>query len=516
MSYTLKESLRRNVVEIAGDKAINKVVGAISAALPSRKFEYIKDYKTENFYQGNSAFRKTAKRGSKWSLGYARESLVPDDYIIGKYYIAGYLQFPPNVMSGVADDIAVRAVCIDDGSGRGVSAFVVIDCVGISNTDVREIRSRLSGFAEKNNITTINVSAIHCHSAIDTQGLWGDLPRILKNNVKAIKNDKEDELISGKNKKYMESLFNKTVGAVKQAYSSMKQGKLYYSMTDSLHHNRDKRPPDVIDRNILSLHFVPDDGSRQTVAAFMAAHPVSLGPKNTLCSSDFVYYMEEQVNNADKNFIFFQGAELAIARNTGEVPKEYYPDDYENMKDYVVFGRAVGKYLATIPEKDKKAVTPILNVRLNEFFVPADGVLLRLAGRLGIVNNRVLKTSRSTDDYCFVTEIGYAEIGQNLALALIPGELAPEIQFGGGKDEFTSYRHEKWNVSPLNSMVGDRHLTVIGLCNDSVGYIIPDNDFGSMLAPLHYEESVSAGPHTGSAVAKAFEKLVSECKSVTK
>lgn len=107
-------------------------------------------------------------------------------------------------MSGVIDDQAVRVICLDDSSGRGSVVFAVIDCVGISGTDIRRIRERLADFAKENNIVSINISSIHCHSAIDTQGLWGDLPKMLKNNVKAIKDGRYDDIISGRDPEFME------------------------------------------------------------------------------------------------------------------------------------------------------------------------------------------------------------------------------------------------------------------------------------------------------------------------
>lgn len=514
MDFSIKgKSLRRLVVEEGGDKAITSLVGGIASAIPERKFDYIWDYRPENFFIGNESFRSTSKRGAKWQFGYARRSLVPDDYLIKRYYIAGYLQFPPNVMSGVLDDIAVRVISVNDGSGRGTTVFAVIDCVGISNTDVRAIRSRLADFAAENGIASINISAIHCHSAIDTQGLWGELTTALVNNIKAIRKDDESSFISGRDPHYMEQLYTKTADAVREAVSEMKKGKLYYSMTDKLGHNRDKRPPDVMDRNLLSLRFVPDDGSKETVAAFMAAHPVALGPKNTLCSSDYIYYIEEEVNKAGRNFIFFQGAELAIATAGNENLKI---DECPSDRGFQKYGRAIGRYLSSVPEDEWHRLAPLINTRLQEVFVPADSPILALAGKLGIVSNRVLKTGKGRKDFCFVTEMGYVELGKELAFALIPGELAGEIQFGGGKDENTSYNGTAWEYPPLNDMVpGDRHLTVIGLCNDSVGYIIPDNDFGSMLAKLHYEESVSAGRRTGSTMANAFRKLTDKCKAIT-
>ena len=57
----------------------------------------------------------------------------------------------------------------------------------------------------------------------------------------------------------------------------------------------------------------------------------------------------------------------------------------------------------------------------------------------------------------------------------------------------------------------DKELTAVGLCNDSVGYILPDNDYGSIVAKNHYEESVSAGGKAGSTLVKAFSKLLEDC-----
>ena len=502
---TEDKTVKRIVVEEAGDSLINTLVSAVGAALPMPKFENLEDYESENFYAGHDTFIEKAKRGAKWKFGYARESLTPDDYLTNRYYIAGYLHFPPNAMTGVLDDIAVRAICLDDSSGRGAVAFAVIDCVGLSGTDVREIRERLEDFAKEKGIASINVSAVHCHSGVDTQGLWGDLPAIVKNNVKAIKKNRPEDLISGKNKQFMQRLFELSAKAITDAYNGMKAGKLSFAMTDKLNHNRDKRPPDVIDKNLLTLHFEPTDGSRQTVAAFFAAHPVSVGYNNTECSGDFIYYMEEEVNKADKNFIYFQGAELAVATNGDFIPEDI-PDD----RSFIRYGRAMGRYVANIPDEEKTKLSPIINIRHSEAYVPCKSPILRLAGQAGIINNKVLRSGKKSTDLCIATEIGFVEMGNELAFALVPGEIAAEIQLGGAPDEITSYNRRPWNYPTLNSMT-ERHLTVIGLCNDAIGYILPDNDFGSMLAKLHYEESVSTGNRAGSCITIAFKRLTEEC-----
>ena len=68
-------------------------------------------------------------------------------------------------MSGVIDDQAVRVICLDDSSGRGSVVFAVIDCVGISGTDIRRIRERLADFAKENNIDLNGYYSKSKHSA---------------------------------------------------------------------------------------------------------------------------------------------------------------------------------------------------------------------------------------------------------------------------------------------------------------------------------------------------------------
>ena len=496
------KAFRRDFDDAVG-KGILAAVGKLAHKLPEPNFGDISDYESRDFYLGHSEFATSGKRGARWRLGYARRSLVPDDYNQKDYYIAGYLSYPPNVMSGVIDDQAVRVICLDDSSGRGSVVFAVIDCVGISGADIRRIRARLADFAKENNIVSVNISSIHCHSAIDTQGLWGDLPKMLKNNVRAVKDGRYDDIISGRDPEFMENLFEKTADAIKEAFNSMQRGKLTYVRTDAIDFARDKRPPYVWDRDIVRLRFIPDNGSRETVAAFMAAHPTALGAKNTKLSSDYISAMEQEINKAGRNFIFFQGAELAITQQRDCITEH---DGSEGWQEY---GRTIGRFLNSIPDEQERRVATFINIRNREIFIPADNPILIAAAKTGLVNNTVLHDAKEESGYCFVSEIGYAEIGRELSLALIPGELAPEILLGGvyGADE--SFNRTAWEYPPMRDMIPEgRELSVIGLCNDATGYIIPDNDYGSVIAKDHYEEAVSAGRRAGSTVTEAFGELV--------
>lgn len=80
---------------------------------------------------------------------------------------------------------------------------------------------------------------------------------------------------------------------------------------------------------------------------------------------------------------------------------------------------------------------------------------------------------------------------------------------GGAYGADESFNRTAWEYPPMRDMIPEgRELSVIGLCNDAMGYIIPDNDYGSVIAKDHYEEAVSAGRRAGSTITKAFGELV--------
>ena len=55
----------------------------------------------------------------------------------------------------------------------------------------------------------------------------------------------------------------------------------------------------------------------------------------------------------------------------------------------------------------------------------------------------------------------------------------------------------------------DGHLAVMGLCNDVVGYIVPDNNYMPMIAPeCSSIEFVSLGKQTASLLMEGYQALI--------
>lgn len=488
-----------------GDTLVQKVVGKLAHAVPVKYVPYLNRYDNTGFMEGSGYFLNEPAKNAAWQMGFAKKSVVPYN-IEGDCYIAGYLAFPPNKMQGILQEQMCRAYAFDDGSGRGINVWAVIDCIGISNTDIRDIRNRLSDFISEKNIVSVNISATHCHSGIDTCGLWGDLISALRTNVKALKKNKPENCISGKNKMFMEYFKNSAADAIREAVENLTPGELYYTQLPIEKFVHDKRPPDVIVDKATVLKFVPADGGKQSLAVFMAAHPTCYGDKQKDAICDFPRFMCNRIEENGFNAAFFQGAELAIATDRGG----YAPEGSTNEEGIQAYGEALGDFI--LSASDFKPLAPVLNVAVSEIFLPNSNNILELACRMRVVNNNMVKVTMSDEknakdfELRFASEVGFATFGNALTFVMAPGEMEPELVVGGFLTPDNSYDGSAWELPPLCDVFGG-DIAAIGLCNDFVGYIIADNNFGSMFAHLHYEESISAGKHTASNIVNALIRL---------
>ena len=442
---------------------------------------------SENFLEGNAEFIDEAE-AEYWSAGYSRKLLTPDDVDETRYFLGGYLKFPAQEATGVIDDLYVRAVVIDDNSGRGAAAFAWIDAVGFMNADIKDIREKLSDITGDGKLISINVGSTHNHSAIDTQGLWGNLPE------------------SGRNEEYIASVVQKTADAIREAYNSRSEGTLYYSSKTSPEMFYDGRDPYSIDEKIHLFRFVPNaDGKKEIYIANFGAHPVNLGWSNTEISGDYPYYVEQAVAS-DKNadFIFVQGAiGGAIYADMGVdkgIPEEL--TSYEKMKEYSLI---VADILYELAESGEK-VEPILNVKHAQVDFEVNNFVFLLAESAGLCNAEAFKE----DGNVYLTsEIGYIEIGKNIKIIEAPGEVMPEIVYGGFYSAEEAYNGTEYPYEGIATAFGeDDEVLVFGLCNDALGYIVPDNDYSASNEEGHYEETVSTGSKSATAFSEAFFNLL--------
>ena len=442
---------------------------------------------SENFLEGNEKFIDEAE-SEYWSAGFARRVLTPDDVDETRYFLGGFLKFPAQEATGVVDDLCVRAVVLDDNSGRGAAAFAWIDGVGFMNADIKDIREKLADITGKGKLISIDVGSTHNHSAIDTQGLWGNIPK------------------SGRNQEYIDSVVQKTADAIREAYNNRSEGTLYYAAESNPELFWDGRNPYSIDDKIHLFRFAPNaDGKKEIYIANFGAHPINLGWGNTEISGDFPYYIEKEVTtekNAD--FIFIQGA-IGGAIHADMGPQNGIPEDltsFEKMKEY---SNVVADILYELAEKGE-AVEPILNVRHAHVDFEVNNFIFLLVASADLCNVTPFKEDGKV---YLSSEIGYVEIGKNIKIIEAPGEALPELVYGGFYSADEAFNGTEYPYEEIATCFDkDDEVLVFGLCNDAVGYIVPDNDYSSSGAEGHYEETVSTGSKSATAFSKAFFELL--------
>ncbi|MBQ6117941.1 MAG: hypothetical protein IJK98_01790, partial [Clostridia bacterium] len=211
----------------------------------------------------------------RFTAGFGKAVMLPDDVDKKNYYIAGYRDNNP--ARGVIDPQYAHALWLDDNSGKGGHLFISLDVVGLLNKDVNILKSALKDFVRTTGCRTITVMCTHNHAGIDTMGIWGRLPH------------------SGKNKKFMTILYNAAITASVAAYRDRRRGRLYLGRIEVPDMQEDIRLPEVYSKTLTRLRFVPDDGTREIFFLNFASHSESLQGCNSLISADFPCYLRERI-----------------------------------------------------------------------------------------------------------------------------------------------------------------------------------------------------------------------------
>ncbi len=470
------------------DVLTGKLIGCLSKVivfLMPRK--YFTNNETANKYMltGDVAF--STDKGSCYTCGFAKAVLTPDDVESGKYFIAGYNS--NNKAEAVLDDMYSRAVYLDDNTGNGGIVLCAVDCVGLSRKDINEIRKIVIESEKIPNLKSINISATHTHSAIDTQGLWGE--KLYK---------------SGRDEGFMKALHAKTAEAIISAYENRTDGKLYYSVKKAEGMQFDCRTPDTFDDNLTELRFESFNDDKIVSIINFASHAELLGSKTKSVSADFPAYMIKEIENNNKNreVLFLNGA-IGGMISASEI-KKVYRNEIDCVEYTKQFGKELGRLVNT--SDDKEEIVPRINVKSVPVKFPASNFVLIIARLLKVLNNDISRNKKRTQAYIY-SETGYLELGdKQVGMFLVPGELFPELFNGEFLTKETSATGENADYNVLIKQGNATHKFVVGLCNDEVGYIIPDNDFlldtklpyinasKDKLDRNHYEETNSVGPDT--------------------
>lgn len=556
--YACDTSKKHNSEIIAATNIVGGIIdGAFSllgAMFPKMDFPTLEEYQaseSESFYKGTEEFLDYPAEYTQWCLGFGSKSIVPDNLKNGtkEYYTGGYFTQKVN---GVYDEQRANAIALNDSSGRGSAIFATVDGIGVGNADIRAIRSRceekLKNLGIKSDINAININSTHCHTVIDTQGFNLNLiGKAFQNMFSFLPFLDVSRSID---EEFLEVMIDGTSDAIVEAYLNMEKGELYYCETSGIGKSEDegiytedeyeyllnkRYHTEGYQHAFACFKFVPDNkNSKATVFANLGAHPTTIERSTSLLSSDFPNYIGEKINEAGMNFMFIQGAQSPISvRKDGvktasvvnEVEKEIENDssvgDYKAAK---TLGYEFARLILSALENPKK-VDPILNVKMSEIAVKLDRGLLQLGAATGLLGTTTVYDKSSKTGYSIITEVGYIEIGTDIVILTVPGELVPQLVYGNVVSAEDSYLGEEWKIECTVDLIDEnKTVLVMGLCNDAIGYIIPDNDYAHFIADSlwnidgaeklfgeyhrHYEEMLSTGSAAASTVMTALNELV--------
>ena len=564
----------KKIATNAGVKAlellITGLIGGINLAVPDNKnFQKVSEHSTENFYEGMTEFRSTPAENAAWQLGYDKETLIPDDVLNGEYYLGGFMTLDNGMVNRIEEIVGgmdVRTVALSDGSGRGVTVFANLDCIGFSNGDVKAIRARVAEELPDVDFNAINISSTHCHSCIDTQGLWTNLlPKLLRNLFKSyLRLDME----RGVKEDYIEGfLYDQVVASIKKAVADMTDGTMTLAvktLDPGYFENRNRKSSTSLITEITRVTFTPADENRKpTMLVNLAGHPDVTGlatsdpvDNGRQLSGDFVTYMQDTVEAAGFNFMFLQGPIAGIYIGRGPTNDDITEEPDRRYMQSVRYGREMGKialYLTNTVEEieadyqenfpadweklqadiaqhnakvaageskeenytlwyqdwepvEERTLDPLLNIRLAEIKVKVKNPLIILVGKLNLANYAVCKEGLG---YYIFTEIGYMELGDQ-RFVMAPGEVVQDLVAGGASlTAEGSFTGKDFGYKTVYELFGDKTVC-IGLCNDAIGYIVPDNDYSMGIVDDHYQELLSLGNTTASAMMQGFADLAEE------
>ena len=231
------------------DATVQKLFEKLSAAVPDKTTPGFYRPEFAGFLDG-SGYACEPKPGAVWRCGFARERALPQT-AMGAVYVSGS-DGKKRRLEDVPNPQFIRAAAVDDGSGRGIHVFASVDCVGLTNTEVKEIRALLREEIEAYDLLSVNICATGAVGGADTLGLWRGLGSAAAENLRAVRaRSTAGNALAGRNADVMEYLRYAAAKCVRAALADLREGELSRGET----------------RGGSLLRFLPAGGGRAVYAA---------------------------------------------------------------------------------------------------------------------------------------------------------------------------------------------------------------------------------------------------------
>jgi hypothetical protein len=429
---------------------------------------------------------------------------------------------------GEGDGIWLRAAVLEQGDLR--LAIVAVDTVGIFLPDSARIRQALADGGH--DIDYLIVHSIHDHEGPDTMGLWG-----------------ADLFTSGYDPAYGEQWRQTAVDAIVQSIAELRpvasmvigqvDASTYDPVTGVANVLRDSRDPWVVDPNVGAARFVDDRGETIVTLLNWACHPETAADENTLWSADYVHALRRTVEEGSQwatapgrtgvggPALFINGALGGMMTTLGVQVTNPDGDTYQSasFEKADSIGQIVGEMALDALDVGEEIADPRLSFMATGFPLVVSNTAFLFAFENGILEREIIDVEGQMG---IETEMALVNVGP-LRMVTVPGEMLPELAVGGYDG---SHIHAPGVplIDPANPNPPDvaaappgpylleriaaedplRYPWIIGLGNDELGYIIPEDavPYFQEAEGDHYEETNSVGPHMSTVVDGQADALI--------
>ncbi len=534
------------LIDILFDTLICVAENALFSAdtLGMNAFPTVDEYNAqpkEYFYEGSDG----KVTGSAWKLGYASESIIPTSWrtnadgkadengmnFKGLHWFGGYFT---STVDKIYDDERIYISILsagNDANKNGVEDVIIlgaVDNIGIGNGNIRDVRKAVSealckkGLAP-DDIVAFELNCTHAHSVAEALGMSLDSVFLvaLYNHIFLRKERSIDPAM-------FKSLCENAAKAATTAYDNMESGTLCYGETENIDDYMKEYACNEVNevfrdklecgadcmKNFAFWYFEGESGAK-TVIANAGFHPTFAGRNSGKLCGDVPHYIWEAMKEAGYQFMFLQGSQAAIGLSSAytEEGKAWAEKNTLTYEDWVArYGKkyADKRYL----ENDKdggeaayfsmkatgysfahfiidslgeaKEVAPVYDIKMMETIIPLDYTVMYVAAESALFGYNTVKYPDSETGYAIITEIGYVQLGEDVVMLTLPGEVSPAITFGtSDKEELWqgagSWTGEDWKYDSLEDYAkaklgSDKRIIAMGICNDEIGYVMPDTD----------------------------------------
>lgn len=444
-------------------------------------------------------------RGPQIRAGAARTEITPDLKKHGPVYMAGFGNH--RLATGIHDQLYAR--CLALSAGDQTLVLCGVDSIGLFADDVERIRGdvkkRLA--AQKKSVAgsvNVVVAATHDHQAPDTMGLWGPA-----------------EGQSGINEAYNTFVVERVAQAAAEAVRRLKpalviMGQAHPSDLDTLVH--DDRPPEVHDAAVVVLRATTVKGDTIGTLVNWANHPETLGSKNTLITADYPHFLCSQIEQQfDGVAVFLNGAVGGMQSPLGATvpdPATGRPAPENSFLKAELIGRRVAEVAASAVRGGRTIAADRIDLQETRIEIPISNQGFQLAAKADLYKGR----KKTTPAGATSTPVGLARLFARgkpfLEIALVPGELYPELSVGGVERYSGADFPDAPVETPIKQLMTADYKMLVGLADDEIGYIIPKAEWDEKEPWLNgapkswYGEVNSVGPEAAPRIAGALEGMI--------